>query len=315
VSEKYHISLRTGRPALCEAVKRRCQYDSAGHYDSVIEAKGILNTSTISEAIRRSLILELPPIIVPKSLITVPQSDTNHEIYSGVEVGIAHYPTSSDEFEVRDVYSYEEALRGYFSTGYTKALPNELHKLAKELKLYDPSAYKVCGVRGYYGDEAEIYFEDEVKAKLEEWAYSNNNAEDWNNVLDYCHSKGLNTTGLTPIEAIKTQLKEEYKNFSLPYGIREAKYLIKTNIPVEEIQITNKTKLDHSSPKPILSKTNRKPIAGVLISNGYKKYTLVDGYRRFKTLQQNNNSEGSFIVLSRDKKHVNSLAFLPKLQK
>lgn len=135
-------------------------------------------------------------------------------------------------------------------------------------------------------------------------------------ILSYCTSKGIDTTGLTPLEAILLQLKIE-NPLQEHSQISQVRFTTITVLTPDQIIIPNTLYYEQVAPKAPLpavkdldtidpSKTVLS-IAGVVYRDAFNRFVLMDGYHRMKYIQSQSNlspnsslSQHFYILLSKD---------------
>lgn len=181
-------------------------------------------------------------------------------------------------------------------------IPDELYDYAvDELHMDSPESYYIRGEAGYYGEEISITAED--IGALKRWYYKENNARDYNGVLDYVRSKGVDTSGKEPVQAIKDQLAFE-NNGKLLQAVKDARYVGIKNLTFKQVKANEKRMAQTVVPEEsaVVKNKTAKEFAGVVVRDG-KEYFLVDGYKRTKTLQ-GTRKDGEYIVLGRSQLDV-----------
>jgi hypothetical protein len=179
-------------------------------------------------------------------------------------------------------------------------IPQDLIDLAEKEGFANPDNWEIEVEGGYYGEElGNASVHPEILAKLRGWYYDQADAHDAAGVLEYCRSKGSETTGLTPLEALKAQLTKENPG--------------RTNNRVDTANVIRVAKLKFSKvrvPKTaaarmqqIEARTAMPPagvkapkISGIVIQQG-NDYILVDGYHRLKSETSVNKRIGAYIIL------------------
>lgn len=202
------------------------------------------------------------------------------------------YEPYGENFKVTKVGDVRKVLGTIFHCPADE-IPNDLYDYAvNDLHMDKPESYEVEVSEDYYNEpERTIRF---TKSKeLTEWFLKQENARDNAGVLDYVRSKGIPTSGKTPLQAIKEQLSFE-NNGRLSKAVQVANRVAVYRIELDKIKF-DKKKMQSTSPAPVQSdnKTSKK-IAGVLVKDG-KNYVLVDGYQRTKGL--GNQETASYILL------------------
>jgi hypothetical protein len=186
-------------------------------------------------------------------------------------------------------------LSGFFNAQSEGELPDGLVNYAtSKLKMDTPDIYKISAVYGYYGEEVSIELDSDVAKKLEEWYYSQNNAKDRFGVLEYCRSKGLDTTNKNPVESVKAQLHKE-NGISLK-KLNNVNRAYTKKLQLKKIVPGNPQHLAAAMSRPVEALGKGKAIAGVLLMDK-GQYILLDGYHRFNHLSANGKTVGEYIIL------------------
>jgi len=181
-------------------------------------------------------------------------------------------------------------------------IPDDLVDYATNvLEMDDEDAYEIGASGGYYGEE--VYINSTQIPALRAWYYKADNANDANGVLEYVRSKGVDTSGKTPVEALKAQLALENKG-KLPAAVANANSIEVKSLRASNIIIPDKAKFDNTvaSELPKASKSSNGSardavFTAVVAKDKNDKYVLVDGYSRVKGLPPGRAT--NYIVLSR----------------
>jgi hypothetical protein len=267
---RYHFSTRLNKPALCNANEKDCQYGT--HYNSGQEAaagvvtKALTPKSDLIEGITK------PSIILTPSEYGEP---TEHSLKT--YLSLFEQPTT------------ENAILYMLGKDETHNLPDELTNLAQEnkevLELDAP-------------DSTAAY----MLSKVQEWYWKQPNAVDSQGILEYVRSKGTETQGLTPLQAIKRQLDEENELiFKLGAhrnrALYNATHVEQKTVKLDEIIVRGASRLNEVEARIPQSYDNKPGIAGILVKTG-DTYKLMDGYHRMKYLKIQNRKQANYIVLS-----------------
>lgn len=255
------------------------------------------------------------PIETPISKLNEPSSKGDVTYAPGIEYdydwyGTPDWASDDDGYGRNRVYeglriTEVNDVRGVLANLFTCSpddIPDELYDYAvDELHMDSPDSYYIRGESGYYGEEISITTE-EIGA-LKRWYYKENNARDYNGVLDYVRSKGVDTSGKEPLQAIKEQLAFE-NNGKLLQAVKDARYVGTTNLTFKQVK-TDETKMAQTAvpeASDMLKNKTAKEFSGVVVRDG-KDYVLVDGYKRTKALQ-GTRKNGEYIVLGRSQLDV-----------
>jgi len=235
-----------------------------------------------------------PPVRRPENPLKAPYLDEETHLY-GVDTEYDAYycqGTDGEDDYCRDsIYEGlrvesvdgQRVLRQIFGAEYgVDNLPQNLLDFADDIGINDISSYEAEAVWGYYGQEAEVHLEASKIAELKAWYWSLDNAEDKDGILGYVRSKGLDTFGFTPIEAIKEQLAKE-NGGAKNTKVDSATKVSTKKIALSQIIIPNPTHLEEVEAQSATPAARSIPVTGVVRKEG-KKYVLVDGYHRIKGL-------------------------------
>lgn len=193
-----------------------------------------------------------------------------------------------------------EVLSSTFGTSKNN-IPEELVTYATdELGMDKTDAYEAVAERGYYGEEASVQLQSHNVEALTEWYQKLSNAQDKDGILDYARSKGTDTTGKTPLEAIKTQLAAE-NNGKVIESVKTALSIGSITMTPKKIVVPNPKHFDQVEATPIQTKNSTSDdIIGVVVEKG-DEFVLIDGYHRYKKALENPRKQGKYIVLSPDR--------------
>jgi len=179
--------------------------------------------------------------------------------------------------------------------GINKSIPDDLMEYAREVGIEDPSNYQVHAQDDYYGQFASFTVSKEMMKKLRDWYFAHDNAVDNAGILPYVRSKGTETAGLDPLEAIKKQLAEE-NNGRTSDLVDKATSAIVDKVWLNRIRIPHQDRFDSVEPitSDDINAEYSQPILGVVYEVDESNYELIDGYHRLKG---NKGRTGRFIVL------------------
>lgn len=181
----------------------------------------------------------------------------------------------------------------------TENVPQELVTLAEnELSLDEADSYEVEVSNGYYGEEAKVVLSEPetVTQRLLEYYFSRKDAIDTGNILPYLRGKGFQTAGLTPLDAVKSHLREENKGKIVDY-VENATSVCRKTLSISEVKIAQLRHFENVEPRSLTVPKGAVKTCGVVVQRG-KEYVLVDGYHRVKYQKAKGVKTSSFIVLS-----------------
>lgn len=173
---------------------------------------------------------------------------------------------------------------------------NELREILRTAGAFEPENY--FGYTRGYDDNSKIYIKpknDQLQKRIEQEYYKKPNAKDDKGILEYVRSKGQETEGLSPVEAIKKQLTNE-NNGRRSSLVDNATGASKATLKIRDIKIGAKEHYENVKPLPMESNNTADKIAGVVVRTG-TTYRLVDGYHRTKNLMNNKRILSQYIVL------------------
>jgi hypothetical protein len=331
---KYHIN-KKGQKAICGATQRKCRYSTHFMAEAPTRKQAIQQAE---KKIQQDMDKLNPPapIDLPSPVLKDPRwssinygedygQTTPHEWKDyrtgelrGDAVTYAYdsYETPEEYLDQEDGYGRNRRYENLRITnvnsrqvvadvfGCTRDdVPDSLLEDFEEQGFGNTDAFTIEGKMGYYGEE--IYHK--APEGLQEWAnnryWSLPNAEDKDGVLRYLRGKGFDTTGKTPIEAVKAQLASE-NNGKVPTSVAKANKLELKDKSVNNIQ-KDQTKMSRADATPSTPTINdTKQIIGVITRDTkYSKLRLVDGHRRAKYHQDNARVRkiGTFLFLYEQK--------------
>lgn len=173
---------------------------------------------------------------------------------------------------------------------------DELREILRTAGAFEPENY--FGYTRGYDDNSKIYIKpknDQLQKRIEQEYYKKPNAKDDKGILEYVRSKGQETEGLSPVEAIKKQLTNE-NNGRRSSLVDNATGVSKATLKIRDIRIGAKEHYENVKPLPMESNNTADKIAGVVVQTG-TTYRLVDGYHRTKNLMNNKRILSQYIVL------------------
>ena len=300
----YHIN-RAGKKAVCKATKIACQFSAASHTTEVSEVTDTetllkkmdsftsvaVDEATNSHAFHPMNEVSFPQPFVSSTWAKLAFEFTDDDPYYGPE---AYSELSQDVHQV-DV---KELLHGIHQ--YSE-IPDEYVAYAEKNDWGNPDNFEVQRTWGYYEEiEVDVSLKPEFMAKVEAYYYSSPVATDSNGVLAYARGKGLDTTGKTPVEALKALLKQENGGRDHP-RVDNADTVESKSLQLKNIRIPSQKHYDAVEPRKLQPGKGSSPIAGVVVrENGVD--SLVDGYHRTKHLNGKLRKSATYFVLSNTSK-------------
>lgn len=252
--------------------------------------------------------VSFPPVIVEPSRLHEPKELTGLELgWLAADAGFDITSTYYDEYVVDEI-DLPKLLAYIFGTQASE-IPEDLLELARKLEIDVASNWSVS-VFGYYDDEYIVEFDWPISSDytskwrdLERWYWNLPNARDNAGVLAYCRSKGLDTTGLSPLEAIKAQLAKENPGRS-DQRVERATFAEVRRLHLGEVNIGGNDRIAKVQPRatevPEGLTEDVPEIMGVLLqapSRTGAQLQLVDGYHRMRDARVRGTRVGNFIVL------------------
>lgn len=177
-------------------------------------------------------------------------------------------------------------------------IPDDLVRIGNdELKLNDPNSYEAYAENGYYGEEVTVSLAhpDAVNKRLTEYFHSLPDAKDNQGILPYIRGRGTDTQGLTPLEAVKKNLRDE-NNGKLVSYVENTTKVSRGAVSLNKVLIPQKKHYENVSPKVPNAPKGADSITGVLVKRG-DSFVLVDGYHRVKHANVKNKKMATFLIL------------------
>jgi hypothetical protein len=178
-----------------------------------------------------------------------------------------------------------------FNSGFD--VPEDLTKKALELNLDSLDSYDLEEVPDYYGPTAEVKMNSRIFKELQDSYYEQPNAVDLHNYLDYARRHGVDTTGKSPIEALKEQAKIN-SGIDLPEKAVEATQAKVKEIDFTKIKVDDNMKLRPGEGKHLASYEPAR-IAGIVYHQKNVGYVLLSGNDVVKN--RKGPKKGTFIEL------------------
>lgn len=310
MSTKYHFSTRTHKVGVCGATKRACQFGQ--HFSTAAEAASQVASTALTPATIEGI--TKPPIVLSPSPYTEPDSraylsyDYDYDYYGEMEdyygLGYDYYsdePSYGDSYSVYDnlhltSIDAEQSIKTIFNVPADHELPEDIHKMIQDNGWNDKYNWSIHAEPDYYGETAVVTPPSDMFPKLTEWYWSQDNAVDKDGILHYVRSKGTETKGCSPLDAIKKQLAEENEGRSNRL-VENANNIKVSNLSLNRLSIPHASRLDRVEPRAPKDYENKAGIAGIIVRTR-DAYRLVDGYHRLKDLKNANKYKGKYIVLS-----------------
>jgi len=213
---------------------------------------------------------------------------------SGCEGVVDDYCRDSQYHGLRVEYVDAERVLAYLFQCSQSQLPADLIEFAEDIGVGEIENYEAVAEGGIYGEEAAVTMDRSVHEELMQWYLDLPEAVDRGGILEYCRQRGVKTSGLSPLEAIKSQLAAENPGRSSA-RVDRAKSASVQKILLSGIDIPNTKYLDSIEGGEEYT-TTLDGISGVVSKEG-GGYALVDGYHRLKQAKQSKKTKGTYIVL------------------
>lgn len=193
----------------------------------------------------------------------------------------------------------ETFARAVFNVRWDEDIPDELVKPFDGWDLENHLEPVAEG--GYYGEEfAGLEMSQELKKEVERVSRSIPNAADIHWTYEYARQEGVDTTGLTPVEAAKKAVNTTTLPSDLADKVKGAKQVRSVNVRLSQVD-TTAFNLDGVEAYDYSSARNSPDLsAGVLYRVGSKKYQLVGGPERFQAVRNSGHKNWYFQILTDD---------------
>lgn len=317
---KYHIS-QDGKERICRAQSiDTCKAKKIKGLDNHFESK-----EDAKQAYAKFMEIQLPKINKSLNIKKQREYSTDQkeiqsiepESYSlslsmlkyGLDISVVDYDYNyvytedggeyldEDSIHINSVNDKELALE---LTKYNNKDTDKILEIMRQHGTDDVDNYIVDYSYTSYGHDfvASFVNSDALIKDLENYYYSKPNAIDKDGILEYVRSKGVETQGLKPFDALMKQFRDEYGN-------RESQYVNRSN-NVSQMRIKNdrivagaREHYKNVEPHDVKSFNSSRAIAGVVFyDKNYNVYRLIDGYHRRKHMLNNNVDEANYIILS-----------------
>ena len=323
----YHISQKTGRANVCRAKEENCPLKDADgntvpHFDDKEQAQAFVeqdlaqkygSTETLEKEKNKRVDKKSNSEQQKPQDIKISTYSPNFSIFTNLShIADYDYGYSKDcDSEAIDEDSIvinsinEEELTtsimgidkiNSISEEEKKEIFDELRENLRSSGAFNPENY-FGYTRGYDGN-SKIYIKPkngQLQRRIEQEYYKKPNAKDDKGILEYVRSKGQETAGLSPVEAIKEQLTNE-NNGRRSSLVDNSTGVSTATLKIRDIQIKAKGHYENIEPLPMKSNNTSPNIAGVVVRTG-TTYHLVDGYHRTKNLINNKRILSKYIVL------------------
>jgi hypothetical protein len=284
---KYHINKKNEKRE-CHAEKRACRYKTHS-----IEG-GPSNSPTDAESLQ-TLMNKVNIEVTPPSLLKEPTAIPSSRIYDIFTFESAYYDEPVNVIESVDVRNLLAAVHNVDPS----FISDDYVKYAEDNK-WDTTDNFISEETGYYGEgTVDVELTPDLVQKMQEHYYTRPDAVDRTGVLAYCRSKGFDTTGKNPVEALKSQIRAENNNKAYSPVDNATKVNLQT-IRLDSVIIPAKQHYEAVEPRPLdVKPAGDQAIAGVVVKTRDGGYRLVDGYHRTKFLNNSTKrSKGIYFVLS-----------------
>lgn len=323
----YHINQKTGKANVCRAKDGNCPLKDADgnkvpHFDNKEQAQAFIEQNLAQEYGSTKTLEKEKNKNADKKLISEKQKPQDIKIstYSpnfSIFNNLSHiadcdygyredyYSDLIDEDSIVINSINEEELTASImdidninsiSEEEKKEIFDELRENLRVSGAFNPENY--FGYTHGYDGNSKIYIKtknDQLQKRIEQEYYKKPNAKDNKGILEYVRSKGQETAGLSPVEAIKEQLTNE-NNGRRSSLVDNATGVSTATLKIRDIQIKAKEHYENVEPLPMESNNTADKIAGVVVRTG-TTYHLVDGYHRTKELINDKRILSKYIVL------------------
>lgn len=324
---KYHVNPGTGRASQCSATFK-CPFGDleSDHYASAADARKsfedkMAKVAEAEENARKNKAAKRlgDPIILP----TVKKFPHGNRIHSGLDYSYDdHFNHEQDDDGMCRCGTIENVqIKGWGDDGeglaeyakdqlgldYDEDLPEDLKgELAPFVTNFNSYDYEAVITPGYYGEEfSGIIPPQELSDVLSRHYYAQPDAGGPEDILTYIRGKGYETTGESPLEAIKGALQAENKG-RLVAKVAKAKKWRTAAIDLSNITLPSESQktAGEKDPRPLSSPYGKNPpsgeIAGVVLQKSNGSYELIDGYHRMGSLKAEGKRKKKYLILSHE---------------
>lgn len=306
---KYHINMKTGRANICRA-RYSCPFGgSKDHFSTKEEAAAEyeqrMKKLELAEARRRAP-MGLNPKTGPndrrkRAPVVVDPLPFDEPYFASWEL--------LEATDVEPLGYYEDDGYSTFQEAYPrkaieltlgleeKDWPESLTELVAEHEEEWSNTASWDVEYGYYpGETPQVSVPQSMSEKLIEWYWDQPNANDRQGVLEHVRSKGFETAGLRPVDAVKKLLREE-NGMDLKW-VNSARDAHVAAIDFSEVRINKRHYSEVTPRKPEPQTSQAKPIEGIVHHSPKEGYRLLDGYHRLKHGREKaGKTSGTFIVI------------------
>lgn len=291
---RYHLNPETGNAGLCRA-KKKCRFGTDDeHYPTPEAARRAyeLSQEELTPARNRE------PILLEPTEIPAP-----HQWHLTNNLSILTEATDSDEV---DYYSkdYSEPTQLDLDKAIEIGInlrredwPEGLQSLVEEHRSEWEDLKNWTFDLGFYeGDSPEFSPPTHMEKTLQSYYYAQPNAVDHYGVLEHVREKGCDTSGLTPLEAVKAMLREE--NGMRLRRVEEARWVTVAKKRFSDFSYATQhfDRIEPSEPRPA---SPRSSVFTGVVWNGGGGHRMVDGHHRLKWALSKGEDSGTFIILHR----------------
>lgn len=190
--------------------------------------------------------------------------------------------------------------RDYLGLSKKEEFPESLKKQMTPYAATVIHDFKITPIQDYYGESVNITPPDYLQNDLEDYYWSQPNADDAQGSLSYLRDKGFETQGLRPLEATKTYISEKHgkriADVDNCASIRKSSLMLKNiDKPRKGLQ---KNVVMNAEESQVYSKTGKTgKIQGIVLEKDDGTYELLEGHNP-RHDEKSTRRKGNYLIIS-----------------
>lgn len=199
-----------------------------------------------------------------------------------------------------DVRDFIAGRLGLWTEDDVDSIPAEWVKKVEESGLAEQVSMRI--VPGPHGEEVAFDVPPALTEMVQNLYFSQPNARDYDGALSFARSEGVDTSGLSPAEAVKKTLFVNNPSAELDQrtlgAVERANNVYSETLHLDHVRYSSSHLNNVGSFDTHAFAERSDHIAGVVVYRGAGKYDLVGGAERFKTARKSPISSWRFLVLN-----------------